>query len=75
MAHSGVAAATIVQLISCRVINSIAGLAAFDAATLARATLAGSCPASSAGFEPAIAMRAAPLLNAVRIASCSHAGA
>jgi hypothetical protein len=53
----------------------MAGLAAFDAATFARATFAGSCPASSAGFVPAIAIRAAPLLNAVAIASCNHTGA
>ena len=74
-AHSGVAAATIVQLISCRVINSMAGFDAFDAATFARATFAGSCPPSSAGFVPAIAIRAAPFLNASAIASCSQTGA
>ena len=74
-AHSGVAAATIVQLISCRVISSIAGFDAFENATFARATFAGSCPASSAGFVPAIAIRAAPFLKAVAIASCSHTGA
>ena len=74
-AHSGVAQATIDQLISWRVIISIAGLAAFEAATLARAIFAGSCPFSRAGFAPAIASRAAPLLNAAAMLSCIHVGA
>ena len=74
-AHSGVAAATIDQLIACLVISSIAGLFAFEAAMFARETFAGSCCASSAGFAPAIAMRAAPLRNAVAIASAIHCGA
>ena len=72
LAHSGVAQATIVQLIWWRVMSSIAGFEAFDMATLARATRAGSCFASRAGFAPAIAMRAAPLRNAAAMASCSH---
>ena len=75
LADAGVALATIVQLISCRVINSIAGFEALEAARFDRLTLSGSSFESREGLAPAIASRAAPLLNAAANESYSHFGA
>ena len=59
-AHAGVAQATIVQLISWRIINSSAGRYALEVARFIRLTFSGSCCESNEGSLPVIASRAEP---------------
>ena len=63
------------QLISWRVIDSIAGFAAFDEAMLARESLAGSWPARRFGLAPVMAILAALALKALAMPSWSQVGA
>ena len=69
VAHGGVAAATMVQLISWRVISSSAGRYALETAWLARPTFAGSSLDSNPGLAPDMANRAQPLLKAAPMPS------